>query len=307
MPKTTKRAATRRAAAIARQHATPLSSNVAVKDPPRRPVPGRKTSPRGIARYPWASIILFLLIIGGIFLVLHTYHLPPFAPAPTPKTNTKTTIGAKATPRPQVTPTVDDAASPCVKSSVVSQITRSGAPTAADVSKTNHTYSSAKNVIDDSKTYCAGINTNIGLIVIELDPKDAPKTVNNFVFLAQNHFYDGLKFHRVLNTAGSLMIAQTGDPTGNGSGGPGYKFNDEPVKGNYTAGTVAMANSGPNTNGSQFFIDTGDNSKLLQKSYNLFGHVVEGLNVAQKIQGPSDTNKNITPDVMNYVIVVPAS
>lgn len=305
MPKTTKRAATRRAAAIARQHATPLQTNVAVKDPPRRLDPGRKTSPRGIARYPWASIILFVLIIGGLSLVLHTYHLPPFALPP--KTNTKTAIGAKATPRPQVTPTVDDAASPCVKPSIVSQITRSGAPTAADISKTSHTYSGAKNVVNDSKTYCAGINTNIGLIVIELDPKDAPKTVNNFVFLAQNHFYDGLKFHRVLSTSGSLMIAQTGDPTGTGSGGPGYKFSDEPVKGTYTAGTVAMANSGPNTNGSQFFIDTGDNSKLLQKSYNLFGHVVEGLNVAQKIQGPSDSDKNITPDVMNYVIVVPAS
>ncbi|HCI78564.1 MAG TPA: peptidylprolyl isomerase [Ktedonobacter sp.] len=170
--------------------------------------------------------------------------------------------------------------------------------------------------INTSKIYCAGINTNKGLIVVELDPKIAPNTVNNFVFLAQNHFYDGLVFHRVIQqgqstSASGPYIIQTGDPLGNtpkaGTGGPGYKFNDEPVQGSYTEGTIAMANSGANTNGSQFFICTGNDTSL-PKSYNIFGHVVQGIDVALKIQGPGDdpSTKNIKPDVMNHVVVVSA-
>ncbi len=159
-------------------------------------------------------------------------------------------------------------------------------------------------VINTKKVYCAGINTNRGLIVLELDPKLAPNTVNNFVFLAQQHFYDGLTFHRVV----PHVIIQTGSPTGTSQGGPGYKFNDEPVKGNYTAGMVAMANAGPNTNGSQFFICTADDSKTFKKLYNLFGHVVQGLNLAQAIQGPGDTPapKSVKADVITHLIVVVA-
>jgi len=196
---------------------------------------------------------------------------------------------------------VNDAASVCAKPAMVSAITRSGAPSADDVKNINHKYSSAQNVIDNNKIYCAGINTNRGLIVLELDPKIAPKTVNNFVFLAQNHFYDGLTFHRVVKD----FVAQGGDPEGTGNGGPGYQFADEPVQGSYTAGTVAMANSGANTNGSQFFIDLADNTSKLGKQYNLFGHVVEGLNVAQALTLVE--NGNATPDVMNYVVVKAAS
>jgi len=169
--------------------------------------------------------------------------------------------------------------------------------------------------IDTKKVYCAGINTNRGLIVLELDPQQAPQTVNNFVFLAQKNFYNGLVFHRVIQTGTGLHIIQTGDPLGNdpdpakhGTGGPGYKFNDEPVKGDYTLGTIAMANSGANTNGSQFFINTADN-KSLPKSYNLFGHVVKGMDVAMKIQGPGDdpATKSVKPDVINYLVVVATS
>ena len=204
-------------------------------------------------------------------------------------------------------------ASPCQASSVISQITdTTAAPTTAQFNAINHKYSSVpKMSIDTKKVYCAGINTTRGLIVVELRPDWAPLTVNNFVFLAQNKFYDGIVFHRVLQT-GSLKIIQTGDPLGNGTGGPGYKFKDEPVKYNYYAGTFAMANSGPNTNGSQFFVNLDDNSKGLAKSYNLFGVVVKGLDVALQIQGPDPSSsvpaiKNMKPDVMNHVIVVPAS
>src|SRR5262249_47831434 len=138
----------------------------------------------------------------------------------------------------------------------------SPAPNQEAFDKTTHTYSQPPAMtLQTKKLYCAGINTDRGLIVVELDAKLAPNTVNNFVFLAQHHFYDGIKFHRVLPD----KIVQGGDPKGDGTGGPGYKFDDEPVQGNYAVGTIAMANSGPNTNGSQFFINTGDNSKVFEK------------------------------------------
>jgi len=125
----------------------------------------------------------------------------------------------------------------------------------------------------------AVIQTNKGTIEIELYADKAPKTVSNFVYLAQNGFYNGLTFHRVVPG----FVIQGGDPNGNGSGGPGYEFEDELVQGEYVDGAVAMANSGPNTNGSQFFICLGDQSKNLTKSYNLFGQVTSGLDVAKKI------------------------
>jgi len=133
--------------------------------------------------------------------------------------------------------------------------------------------------INTGHHFLATIKTAKGTITLCLDPTLAPNTVNNFVFLARNEFYDGLKFHRVE----SNFVIQGGDPLGTGSGGPGYKFNDEPVKGEYTAGAVAMANSGANTNGSQFFVCTVDDSKKLAKSYNLFGYVQTGMDVVLKI------------------------
>ena len=133
--------------------------------------------------------------------------------------------------------------------------------------------------IDTSRHYTATIDTEKGQIVLDLDPSLAPQTVNNFVFLANQHFYDGLKWHRVVPG----FVIQGGDPQGTGAGGPGYKFPDEPVKGEYTDGCVAMANAGPNTNGSQFFICIADDTKQLKPLYNLFGHVKSGLDVAKKI------------------------
>lgn len=134
--------------------------------------------------------------------------------------------------------------------------------------------------IDTSKTYTAKVDTNQGMFTIELYAKDAPITVNNFVFLAKQKFYNGVIFHRIIK---SFMI-QTGDPTGTGAGGPGYKFADE-LNGShkYDLGTVAMANSGPNTNGSQFFICTVDDTANLQPLYTIFGKVTAGMDVVQKI------------------------
>ena len=134
--------------------------------------------------------------------------------------------------------------------------------------------------IDANATYTAAMQTSMGDITIALDPKQAPKTVNNFVFLSKQGFYNGLTFHRVIP---EFMI-QGGDPTGTGSGGPGYSFPDElPAAGQYKIGSVAMANAGPDTNGSQFFIITGANGVSLPPSYSLFGQVTKGQSVADAI------------------------
>jgi len=134
--------------------------------------------------------------------------------------------------------------------------------------------------IDNTKRYRATIATDRGTIVMDLDPQLAPKTVNNFVALARRGYYDGLTFHRVVPE----FVIQGGDPDGTGSGGPGYRFDDEPVVAEYTLGAVAMANAGPNTNGSQFFVCIDDCTRKLSKDYNLFGYVTEGIDVAQSIQ-----------------------
>jgi peptidyl-prolyl cis-trans isomerase B (cyclophilin B) len=128
-----------------------------------------------------------------------------------------------------------------------------------------------------SKIYRTTITTNRGTIVMDLDPQLAPETVNNFVGLARDGYYDRLTFHRVVPE----FVIQGGDPKGSGSGGPGYQFDDEPVQGEYTLGAVAMANAGRNTNGSQFFICIDDCTRKLAPSYNLFGYVIEGIDVAQ--------------------------
>lgn len=148
--------------------------------------------------------------------------------------------------------------------------------------------------IDQNKTYIATIKTNQGDIKVQLDAKNAPITVNNFVFLARDHFYDGVIFHRVIK---GFMI-QGGDPTGTGRGGPGYKFADEPVKGPYEIGSIAMANSGANTNGSQFFICEGQQCTTLPPSYNLFGKTIDGLDVVHKIANiPTSTGDRPTQQV----------
>jgi len=277
-----------------------------------------------------------VLIAGGLIAIFYTNHLGPFAlpPKPQPKTTPSTAKAASPTATisgPTATAQVDNALkqatavvaglpasqqsamtkSPCLASNILSSITStSPAPTTSEFSAIQHTYTAApKMSIDTKKVYCAGINTNRGLIVLELKPDWAPQTVNNFVFLAQHHFYDGIVFHRVNQYDGQAQprMLQTGDPQGTGAGGPGYQFPDEAVKGNYTAGTVAMANSGPNTNGSQFFINV-DNNNSLPKSYNLFGQVVKGLDVALQIQvsGDNASTKGLKPDVMQHVIVVQA-
>jgi len=144
--------------------------------------------------------------------------------------------------------------------------------------------------IDAGKKYTATFNTSKGDIVCELFAKDAPKTVNNFVFLARDKFYDGTVFHRVI---ADFMI-QGGDPTASGRGGPGYRFEDE-TKGNpnkHEVGTLSMANAGPNTNGSQFFV-THVATPHLDGKHTVFGKVLKGQDVVDSIQ-QGDTLQSVT-------------
>jgi cyclophilin family peptidyl-prolyl cis-trans isomerase len=124
------------------------------------------------------------------------------------------------------------------------------------------------------------MDTTKGMIRIALDPAAAPKTVNNFVFLARYHYYDDIAFHRIIPG----FVLQGGDPEGTGRGGPGYRFEDElPKPGRYELGSLAMANAGPDTNGSQFFIISGPQGVRLPPSYSLFGKVVAGMDVVAEI------------------------
>ena len=144
--------------------------------------------------------------------------------------------------------------------------------------------------IDESKTYGITMETSAGTIELELYPEHAPKTVNNFVFLVQEGYYDGVSFHRVIDD----FVIQGGDPTGTGRGGPGYKFEDECV-GNpliHVRGAISMANAGPNTNGSQFFIAHSPQPHLDGK-HTVFGKVVSGLDVVDAVR-QGDTMTKVT-------------
>jgi cyclophilin family peptidyl-prolyl cis-trans isomerase len=141
-------------------------------------------------------------------------------------------------------------------------------------------------MLDQSKQYRAVMETDQGEMVLDLFAKDVPNTVNNFVFLATHGFYDNTTFHRVIPG----FMAQGGDPTGTGSGGPGYKFDNEITSHGHDAGALSMANAGPNTNGSQFFICYTDQHRL-DGSYNVFGQLVQGMDVLEKLK-PRDPQQN---------------
>jgi len=174
-------------------------------------------------------------------------------------------------------------------------------PKAASVTKPQFKNAPAM-TIDTKKTYTATMVTSCGTITLQLLPTVAPVTVNSFVFLADHHFFDGQVFHRI---AQNPPVIQGGDPTGTGSGGPGYSFKDElNNKLTYTAGTLAMANSGPNTNGSQFFIMTAADPQL-PHNYTIFGKVLSGMDIVQKItQVPLGGQTGETPLSKVYMVKV---
>jgi len=156
--------------------------------------------------------------------------------------------------------------------------------------------------IDPAKTYTAVVKTNMGTYSAVLDATKAPGAVNNFVSLARNKYFDGTTCHRAIPG----FMVQCGDPTATGSGGPGYKFADEfPAAGEYKIGSLAMANSGPNTNGSQFFVITGDQGVSLPPNYTLFGQVTDGLDstvTALDAAGNDDPSSNGVPPLKEIKI-----
>ena len=158
--------------------------------------------------------------------------------------------------------------------------------------------------ITTSKTYTATVTTDIGPFTVQLDPKVAPKAVNSFVFLARYHYYDGIVFHRVIPG----FVLQGGDPTGTGAGGPGYKFNDElPKPGRYELGSLAMANAGPHTHGSQFFVISGPSGISLPPLYALFGKVVKGLDVVAAINDIGTSSGKPKEDVVIESVTITES
>ena len=153
-------------------------------------------------------------------------------------------------------------------------------PTDGSAPRTQHFDAPPPMCLDLSRRYGAVIATTNGEMTVALDALGAPRTVNNFVFLARYHYFEGIVFHRVIPG----FVIQGGDPTGTGTGGPGYRFEDElPAPGRYEVGSLAMANAGPDTNGSQFFIVSGPDGTRLPPQYSLFGKVVAGLDVVRTI------------------------
>ncbi len=156
-------------------------------------------------------------------------------------------------------------------------------------------------VIDPARRYTATMTTSKGTMVIELDPLAAPRTVNNFVYLSRFHYYDGIVFHRVIPG----FVLQGGDPEGTGRGGPGYRFADElPKAGRYRIGSLAMANAGPDTNGSQFFVISGPDGAALPPNYSLFGAVVSGGEVVAAIDAVGTRSGTPTEQVVIESVMI---
>lgn len=174
------------------------------------------------------------------------------------------------------------------------------APTDGSATPTREFADAPQLCIDPAKTYTAVVETNKGSFTIALDPTRAPGTVNSFVNLARFQYFDDTECHRAIPN----FVVQCGDPTATGTGGPGYSFADElPEAGEYEIGSIAMANSGPNTNGSQFFVITGSDGAALPPNYTLFGQVTEGLDVVAVLDSMGNPASNGVPPLEEIRIV----
>ncbi len=245
------------------------------------------------------TVVVLVAVAAGIY-VLVSGTSPKKTAGSTGTTSTTTGSSTTSTAPTTTTTAVVSSAQTAADTAAVA----AGCPQSPTTPLTKPTYSSAPAMtIDTSKNYTATVKTDVGTFTIALDAKDAPKTVNSFVFLADHHFFDCQAFMRVIPT----FMDQTGSPnqTNGGSGsGPGYEFANEnsSPKGGYTTGEVAMANSGANTNGSQFFILVGPYNNT---GYSLFGHVTSGQSVVQLIN--ADGSSSGTPKVTHRMLSVTIS
>jgi cyclophilin family peptidyl-prolyl cis-trans isomerase len=235
-------------------------------------------------------------LIGGVLLAVALAGAVACGSGDDKGTKTTTSDAFSTTPGSAATKAAAPTSGATAPSSVCTSVT---APPAGQTGG-RKTYTAAPPMtIDVNKTYCAIIEMDIGNITLELFAKEAPATVNNFVFLAREHYYDGITFHRVIPG----FVAQAGDPTGTGSGGPGYTIPDEVNANKFLDGTVGMAKtSAPNSGGSQFFIDYAAQPGL-DGGYTAFGRVVAGRDVLDKI-APREPAKATQPGTKINTIVI---
>lgn len=243
----------------------------------------RKRSTRRII-----TVVIVALVVFGLSYLI-------FKPGKKSTAATTSTTSASSTTKPAPTGGSGNTAPSAITTSA-------DCPTDFSATLNKPSYSSYPPMtIDTAKTYTAVVTTDIGPFTIQLDPKTAPKAVNSFVFLAKQHFFDCIIFHRVIPS----FVDQTGDPTGKGTGGPGYQFADELPKTatpQYPLGSVAMANSGANTNGSQFFIVAGAQGESLAPNYSLFGTVTAGMAVVDAINAAGASSG--TPTTLHRMVSV---
>jgi cyclophilin family peptidyl-prolyl cis-trans isomerase len=244
------------------------------------------------------GVVIVGVVVGLVFLLTNNNNNKSQA-----SSKNTTTTSSKST----TTTTATKAQNAELQAKANTTAVAAGCPASTKTRVNNLSWSAAPAMaIDTSKTYTATVKTTTGTFVITLDAKTAPKTVNNFVFLAQHNFYHCVLFHRVIPN----FMDQTGDPTGTGTGGPGYTIPDEnPAKASsanqqYPVGSVAMANTGsPNTGGSQWFIVAGPEGESLPNTYALFGQVTSGMNVVQTINQQGST-AGVPPDVTQRILSV---
>jgi cyclophilin family peptidyl-prolyl cis-trans isomerase len=247
--------------------------------------------------------VLAIVVVGSVLLINQPWKSTSASSTTTtttkPHSSTTTTAPATTTTAPVTTTTANtqDAAAQHAADAVA---TAAGCPANPATRVNTLTWSSPPAMtIDTAKTYRATVKTTAGTFTITLDAKQAPNTVNSFVFLANQNYFHCVVFHRVIPN----FMDQTGDPTGTGSGGPGYQFANENLPKKYATGDVAMANSGPGTNGSQFFVIVPGGATQLKPTYSLFGHISSGMTVIEKINSEGNASTNGVPPAVTQRIL----
>ena len=261
---------------------------------------GREAEMRAVKRKKMTKktvriVLVVAVLVAGFFAIALSTKDDDSTPGTTEPVDTTTPVDTTA---PSDTSTPGDSTAP----SAFAYGTTECAPLEGATTQTQEFADAFALCIDPSKTYTATVVTNMGEYTAILDPVKAPGTVNNFVNLARHQYFDGTICHRAIPG----FMVQCGDPTATGSGGPGYKFADElPSAGEYKIGSLAMANSGPNSNGSQFFVITGSQGVGLAPNYTLFGQVTDGLDttvVALDAAGNDDPSSNGVPPLQEIKI-----